>query len=64
MTGKPTELRLIPLETNSAEMAMALDEVLLEGAAAGKPSLRFYQWASPTVTFGYFQLCSVAAGFS
>jgi lipoate-protein ligase A len=64
MTGKPTELRLIPLETNSAEMAMALDEVLLEGAAAGMPSLRFYQWASPTVTLGYFQPYSVAAGFS
>ena len=64
MTVETTDLRLIPLETNSAEMAMALDEVLLEESAAGKPSLRFYQWASPTVTLGYFQPFAVAAGFS
>src|SRR5438445_839979 len=34
---------------------MAADEVLLESAVAGTPSLRFYAWAEPTVSLGYFQ---------
>lgn len=35
---------------------MALDEVLLEHAAAlGRPVLRFYGWTEPAATFGYFQ---------
>ena len=57
-------LRLLPLEKNLAPMAMALDEVLLENAARGQPSLRFYQWAVPSVSLGYFQPHSVAARFS
>ena len=32
---------------------MALDEALLEAAAA--PCLRFYQWSRPTLSLGYFQ---------
>ena len=35
---------------------MALDEALLEASAhVGKPVLRFYGWAEPAATFGYFQ---------
>ena len=36
----------------SAAMNMAIDEALLESAAA--PSIRFYCWESPALTFGYF----------
>jgi lipoyl(octanoyl) transferase len=35
---------------------MAWDEALLEAAARlGRPVLRFYGWAGPAATFGYFQ---------
>jgi len=36
---------------------MAVDEVLLDGAAAGSapPTLRFYAWAPPCLSLGYFQ---------
>jgi lipoate-protein ligase A len=34
---------------------MATDEVLLESALAGMPSLRFYGWSEATVSLGYFQ---------
>ena len=35
---------------------MAMDEALLESAARlGQPSLRFYGWAEPAASFGYFQ---------
>ncbi len=34
---------------------MAVDEVLLESAAAGRNSLRFYRWSEPTLSLGYFQ---------
>jgi lipoate-protein ligase A len=34
---------------------MAADEVILESAAAGRPSLRFYRWSEPTLSLGYFQ---------
>jgi lipoate-protein ligase A len=36
----------------SAAMNMAIDEALLKSAAA--PSIRFYRWASPALSFGYF----------
>jgi lipoate-protein ligase A len=38
---------------------MALDEVLLESAVEGTPSLRFYGWSEPTVSLGYFQSSAV-----
>jgi lipoate-protein ligase A len=38
---------------------MAFDEVLLESAVEGTPSLRFYGWLSPTVSLGYFQPSAV-----
>lgn len=35
---------------------MAVDEVLLEGAADGRTAtLRFYGWSEPTLSLGYFQ---------
>ena len=37
---------------HSAAMNMAIDEALLESAAA--PSIRFYRWESPALSFGYF----------
>jgi lipoate-protein ligase A len=36
----------------SAAMNMAIDEALLEYAAV--PSIRFYRWQSPALSFGYF----------
>jgi lipoate-protein ligase A len=39
-------------EFRSAAMNMAVDEALLELADA--PSLRFYSWAKPSLSFGYF----------
>jgi lipoate-protein ligase A len=36
----------------SAAMNMAIDEALLESAAT--PSIRFYYWESPALSFGYF----------
>jgi lipoate-protein ligase A len=36
---------------------MAVDEVLLDGVAAGTapPTLRFYEWSPPCLSLGYFQ---------
>ncbi|MDX1946379.1 MAG: biotin/lipoate A/B protein ligase family protein [Pirellulaceae bacterium] len=34
---------------------MAVDEALLASAAGGIATLRFYQWAEPTLSLGYFQ---------
>jgi lipoate-protein ligase A len=42
---------------------MAVDETLLEAAADdGQCTLRFYQWAEPTLSLGYFQACADRAG--
>ncbi|MFZ1932136.1 MAG: biotin/lipoate A/B protein ligase family protein [Thermoguttaceae bacterium] len=42
---------------------MAVDETLLEAAAdEGRCTLRFYQWAEPTLSLGYFQAYSARAG--
>ena len=44
---------------SSATYNMAVDEVLLQTAAAEDlPSLRFYGWMKPTVSLGYFQKLS------
>src|SRR6266566_6465855 len=37
---------------DSAALNMAIDEALLEGATV--PSIRFYRWHSPALSFGYF----------
>jgi len=36
----------------SAAMNMAIDEALLDSVAV--PSIRFYRWQSPALSFGYF----------
>ena len=51
-------VRLYPFETQPGPVAMATDEVLLERAAAGVASLRFYLWDEPTLSLGYFQPAS------
>jgi lipoate-protein ligase A len=38
--------------SRSAAMNMAIDEALLEIASA--PSIRFYRWGQPALSFGYF----------
>jgi lipoyl(octanoyl) transferase len=43
-----------------AAMQMALDELLLECAA--KPTLRFYRWQRPSLSFGYFGRYTDVAG--
>jgi lipoate-protein ligase A len=49
--------RLIPLLQASGQVQMAIDRWLLEQHQAGKqpPVLRFYTWASPTISLGYHQ---------
>lgn len=47
--------RLLPYLLADGPRNMAADEVLLETAAAGTASLRFYGWRLPTVSLGYFQ---------
>src|SRR5947208_3547802 len=48
-------VRLLPFETLPGPANMAADEAMLEGAEAGVASLRFYGWAEPTLSLGYFQ---------
>jgi lipoyl(octanoyl) transferase len=47
--------RLLPLQSADGPHNMAADETLLESAAAGRASLRFYTWSEATVSLGYFQ---------
>lgn len=51
------EWRLIPLETHSAGMNMALDEACAHALAEGSvsPTIRFYRWKPSAVSIGYFQ---------
>src|SRR5712671_6762185 len=47
--------RLVPYAVAEGPHNMAADEALLEAAAAGRASLRFYGWSEATVSLGYFQ---------
>lgn len=48
--------RLIVDEPAAGAWNMAVDDVLLSAAAeAGEATLRFYGWAEPTLSLGYFQ---------
>src|SRR5437870_3415594 len=65
MTGKTTSprggvlmsqlIRLLELRSAGGGINMAADETLMEGAAGGSASLRFYTWQEPTLSLGYFQ---------
>lgn len=52
-------IRLLPPSAADGATNMADDEVLLETAAAGVASLRFYTWTEPTLSLGYFQPAAV-----
>src|ERR1700751_1892034 len=47
---------------HSAAMNMAIDEALLEYATV--PSIRFYRWHSPALSFGYFGKFAHVAGYA
>jgi lipoate-protein ligase A len=49
-------MRLLPPARLAGAEQMAADEAMLHSAAdAGVASLRFYTWAAPTLSLGYFQ---------
>lgn len=48
-------IRLLPFAPADGVTNMAADEALLESAARGVASLRFYTWSEPTLSLGYFQ---------
>lgn len=48
-------IRLLPFAEADGATNMAADEALLESAANGEASLRFYAWNEPTLSLGYFQ---------
>jgi lipoyl(octanoyl) transferase len=48
-------VRLAPFAEADGGRNMAADETLLENAAAGAASLRFYGWSEPVLSLGYFQ---------
>ena len=48
--------RLLDTSKHSAAMNMAIDEaMLLQQNPTPQPTLRFYDWAQPAFSFGYFQ---------
>ncbi len=51
----PSSFRLLLDAPASGAWNMAVDEALLEAAAEGQSTLRFYRWAEPTLSLGYFQ---------
>jgi lipoate-protein ligase A len=57
--SKQTVLRVICEidEPRSGAWNMAVDEAILQGVNAGESpaTLRFYKWAEPTISLGYFQ---------
>ena len=48
-------IRLLPFAAADGATNMSADEALLEAAVSGAASLRFYTWAEPTLSLGYFQ---------
>ncbi len=54
--NRPARCRLLVDPPSGGAWQMAVDEALLESAASqGTTTLRFYQWAEPTLSLGYFQ---------
>ena len=57
-------IRLLPLAVLSGVEQMAADDALLTTAAdAGVASVRFYKWAEPTLSLGYFQPAALAGAY-
>lgn len=52
-------VRLLPFASPPGPANMAADEAMLLSAADGVASLRFYGWAVPTLSLGYFQPAAV-----
>jgi lipoate-protein ligase A len=52
------ELGLLIDPPASGAWNMAVDEALLESAAGGSGTLRFYRWTPATLSLGYFQAAS------
>jgi lipoyl(octanoyl) transferase len=50
-----TVLHLLPFAVADGPANMAADEALLDSAAAGTATLRFYGWTTATISLGYFQ---------
>ncbi len=61
---QPPHCRLLPYQVADGAWNMAADEALLEAAVAGVASLRFYGWAQPTLSLGYFQAEASSRAFS
>ncbi len=55
MSPQRLTCRLLPYIRAEGPHQMAADEVLLETAATGVASLRFYGWSPATLSLGYFQ---------
>ena len=55
MPTTPTPWRLIHHDASAADLNMATDAALLEGAGAAPPTLRFYGWQPPAVSLGIDQ---------
>jgi lipoate-protein ligase A len=51
--------RLLPFAAADGPTNMAADEALLASAQDGAAALRFYTWAEPTASLGYFQPAAV-----
>lgn len=49
------KIRLIRDDARGAAANMAIDEMLLRSQGAAPPVLRFYTWARPACSIGYFQ---------
>jgi lipoate-protein ligase A len=49
------QCRWLPDIVADGPWQMASDEVMLESAAAGTASVRFYRWSEATLSLGYFQ---------
>lgn len=49
--------RVVPIETHTASMAMAIDEAVSEAVGRGEspPTIRFWRWKPSAVSIGYFQ---------
>ncbi len=56
-------IRLLPFAELSGVEQMAADDALLTTAAGGTASLRFYTWATPTLSLGYFQPAALRSAY-